>query len=162
MDPLLRPKHEGKHISPHPRNLTLQGYGRLQLLLPPTIRWPQVFHNRAVQRNVTRRPFRLKWDATGDTMCYIWGYQTPIVPTWGDVYWAGGNEQCQERISGWNPGFLEQDPYWAPLHCGPELGHILVTDTGCPPETVPVPGALVLVSIGLSLVGWLQRKRICQ
>lgn len=77
-------------------------------------------------------------------------FDSDRVPVWGDFYAKGGLGAL------WNAGFLTADPI-VPPDDGSILSHVLVPDTTT--TRIPAPGALILGSFGVALVGWLQGRR---
>jgi hypothetical protein len=71
------------------------------------------------------------------------------IPVWGDFYAKDGKDGGKD-VAIWNSGFGNPDSDDS------SIGHILVPDTI--PPIVPVPGAMVLGSLGMVCVGFLRRK----
>lgn len=95
--------------------------------------------------------YGIKINIAGDTEGILeLSFDSDRVPVWGDFYAKGGQGAV------WNAGFLTADPTDAPGD-GSELSHVLVPDTTT--VRVPAPGALVLGSLGLALVGWFRGRR---
>ncbi len=72
------------------------------------------------------------------------------VPVWGDFYAKDGKDSGN-NVAIWNTGFGNPDSD------NDSTVHILVPDTQTPPA-VPLPGAVVLGSLGMGLVGLLRRR----
>lgn len=83
----------------------------------------------------------LKINAAFEALVIILGFDSNRMPVWGDFYAKDGNGGT---INLHNAGFTSPD--WdpvAPLHDGPEQGHLLVPDS-----VVPEPATLMLLGLG--------------
>ena len=89
----------------------------------------------------------VKFDETVGTTLTI-SFDSNRMPVWGDFYAKDGTGTYL-----YNSGFLADDPVVA-AHDGAEQGHLLRPDT-----VVPVPGAMLLGSIGLVSAGRLLRRK---
>lgn len=97
-----------------------------------------------------------------------WGYNdydwsvwfvSDRAPVWGDFY-AKDGKSGGDWVAIWNAGFtgpVDWDPL-APPSNGSLHNHILVPDTTAA-HVIPAPGAILLGSLGASLVSWLRRRR---
>jgi hypothetical protein len=79
-------------------------------------------------------------------------FDSQRVPVWGDFYAKGG-----QTNAAWNTGFTsgDIDPPDPPSN-GSINNHILVPDTTF---IIPAPGAVLLGGIGVTLIGWLRRRK---
>lgn len=84
-----------------------------------------------------------------DSRTLVLQFESDRVPVWGDFYAKGGNDSYV-----YNSGLGSADPI-APAASGSLNGHLLVPDS----VVVPLPGAVVLGSLGLGFAGWLRRKQ---
>lgn len=91
-----------------------------------------------------------------DSAVYTVHLVTARDPVWGDIFAKDGNAGgCGENAL-WNVGFTasDSDPIAGPSGGSCE-GHVLVPDS----VTVPLPGAVVLGSLGLGFAGWLRKRQ---
>jgi hypothetical protein len=98
--------------------------------------------------------YGLKADDTfGTTLTIL--FDSDRAPVWGDFYAksaAGGKHRAATYL--YNSGFSAADPLF-PVANGSLQGHLLVPDT----MAVPVPGAMLLGSVGFALAGYLLRHK---
>ena len=100
----------------------------------------------------------LKFDGLGGSVFEV-EFTCNRAPVWGDFYAKGGsgNGNGNNLGTSWNAGFTSND---VDPSDGPSSGslnyHILRPDTTM---VVPVPGALLLASLGVGIVGWIRRQR---
>lgn len=111
--------------------------------------------------------YGIKFDATDDeeleTRSLTIAFDSDRVPVWGDFYAKGGDASYI-----FNSGLGWDDPldaphdlaHWTtvPLSTGnyTDVAHVLVPDTI---TLVPVPGAMLLGSLGLGFAGWLRKRQ---
>jgi hypothetical protein len=87
----------------------------------------------------------IEWPIPPDSTCFYIGFESDRLPMWNyNDFWAEGTFQCPCT------GQLV-DLYWT-NQCGP----VPVPDT----NVVPLPGAVILGSLGLATVGALRRRMI--
>ncbi|NLH17156.1 MAG: PEP-CTERM sorting domain-containing protein [Phycisphaerae bacterium] len=89
----------------------------------------------------------------GGLLSYTIAFISDRAPVWGDFYAVDGKKPGEETYL-YNAGFALADPL-DPASNGSINNHILCPDTT---GTVPAPGALLLGSMGIGLVGWLRRR----
>lgn len=99
--------------------------------------------------------------ATVDPTTLTIRFDSDRTPVWGDIYarsftYAGSYNTLTN--AGWEPFLDDNDPTDPPAN-GSILNHILVPDTKSIPHMVPVPGAALLATLGVSLAGRLRLKR---
>lgn len=101
--------------------------------------------------NIPEPLFGIKFESVSGAVVSI-DFDSTRVPMWGDFYAKDGS------VGGelWNAGFTVADPQAAPAN-GSLLNHILVPDTS---TGVPTPGAVLLASIGIGLVGWFRQRKL--
>ena len=89
---------------------------------------------------------------------WIVSFVSDRAPVWGDFYAVDG-KTFGYKTAVWNAGFTapDTDPI-AAAQSGSIGNHILVPDTQT--STIPAPGALLLSSLGASLISWLRRRRM--
>ncbi len=92
--------------------------------------------------------FGMKIDETSGLELTI-EFDSNRVPVWGDFYAKGGSTSYI-----YNSGLFATDPLSGATD-GPLNGHLLVPDS----VVVPVPGAMLLGSLGLGFAGWLRRRQ---
>ena len=81
-------------------------------------------------------------------------FDSDRAPVWGDFYAKNGTDTEGTDIYLYNSGFSIADPL-VPAASGSEQNHLLVPDT----VAVPAPGAVFLGSVGLSLAGYLLKRK---
>ena len=96
--------------------------------------------------------YGIKFNAAdnADATTLALSFDSDRVPVWGDFYAKAGQGAL------WNSGFSAADPTDGPAD-GSIEHHVLVPDTAT--ILIPVPGALVLGSLGVVLVGWIRGYR---
>jgi hypothetical protein len=96
--------------------------------------------------------YGIKFNAAvdADVTTVTLSFDSDRVPVWGDFYAKGGLGAL------WNAGFVTADPTDPPAN-GTIAYHALVPDTAT--VAIPAPGALVLSSLGVALVGWVRTRR---
>lgn len=89
--------------------------------------------------------YGLKFEGLADLTTWTWSFQSWREPVWGDFYAKDGTDSGI-KVYAYNSGFsVEPDV---------EAGHIAVPDT----TLVPVPAAVILGLLGLSVAGLKLRK----
>ena len=97
--------------------------------------------------------YGLKWDLTTDTRDFNWTIVTDRDPMWGDFYATGGNPQgAFGYVYNSEFGNFTLDP----IADGNAGGWALVPNT----VSVPEPGTLLLLGIGIISMSALGRRRI--
>jgi hypothetical protein len=89
-------------------------------------------------------------------------FDTDRAPVWGDIYIGSFivDEQYNTLFNaGWEQFLDDNDPD-DPASSGSVLNHVLVPDSVDEPDPViPAPGAVLLGTVGVSLIGWFRHKR---
>lgn len=98
--------------------------------------------------------FGLKIDETSGTSVTI-SFDSDRVPVWGDFYAKDGKNDGA-LIYLYNSGFSAPDPIVEPTNDTID-NHLLVPDTT---TVIPLPGAVVLGSLGLGFAEWLRRRKM--
>lgn len=101
--------------------------------------------------NIPDTVFSLKFQNAGGSVFTV-EFDSDRVPVWGDIFAKGGRQEL------WNAGFMASDidPDVAAQNGSIDY-HALVPDTMT--TTVPVPGAVALVGLGVGGIGFLRRRR---
>ena len=105
--------------------------------------------------NMPENVYGVKFNAedTFDETTVMIAFDSDRVPVWGDFYAKGGGDNTL-----YNAGFTapDSDPADPPAD-GSIDSHVLVPDSTT--VLVPVPGGVLMGSVGVVLVGWLRRRR---
>jgi hypothetical protein len=106
--------------------------------------------------------YGIKFDDTADEGIDLTiFFDSDRAPVWGDFYAKNGDDKTGEgSIYLHNAGFSLADPLALPADGSVDGLHLLVPDTMSePPVPVPVPGAVLLGSVGLSVAGYVLRRK---
>jgi hypothetical protein len=121
----------------------------------PNIQWsdPRWYAPGPSNPNMPGSIYGVKFEPFPESFISTIDFDSSRAPMWGDFFAKDGS------VGGslWNAGFTAIDPTSA-VSSGSIDNHILVPDTQT--STIPAPGAILLGSIGVSLISWLRRRRV--